>query len=214
MADEPIELVQKFVDSFHTTQDSLNKNDNAGAADGYKQMLDVYNQISASNLDPMHKELAYDQLVKTYQGLQEPSSSHSVHATTHIIAAAVLLVLFSFLVFFRPTVFGLATAEPKIMQDVNIAFTESGSRAIHLDATPKALSISGKIDGDGMVRAYAVTGSERTLLFDSDLVRVNDDGTFTAACVHCGEGVSSRDFALDVVVQNAALTVYSVEYRK
>lgn len=213
MADEHIELVQKFVDSFHATQDSLNKNDREGATNGYKDMLGIYNQIAASPLDPLHKELAYDQLVKTYQGLQAPQS-HSIHATTHIIAAAVLLVLFSFLVFFRPTVFGMTTAEPKIVQDLNWAFTESDAREVHFDTVPKQLSVSGKIDGNGMARVYAITKTSRVLLFDNDLVRVNSDGTFTAACVRCSEKIDSQDITLDVVLENTALTVYSVEYRK
>ena len=215
MADEAhLELIQQFVDSFHATQSSLDKNDTEGAASGYKDMLGVYNKIAASDLDPMHKELAYDQLVKAYQGLQNPRAPQSMHATTHIIAAAVLLVLFSFLVFFKPTVFGMVSAEPKIAQDLNFAFVESGSRAVHLDAAPKQLSISGKIDGGGMVRVYAVSGDSRVLLFDNNLVSVNSDGTFNAACVRCNQGLDNRDFALDAVVENAALTVYSVEYRK
>ena len=211
--DQPVELVQKFVDAFHATQEHVNNNDHDAAAAGYKQMLAAYNDISASRLDPLHKEIAYDQLVKTYQALQNPPK-HSIHATTHVIAAAVLLVLFSFLVFFRPTIFGFTTAEPSVIQDVNWAFVESGSRAVHLDAMPRSLSITGRVDGPGMVRVYAITQDARVLVFDNDLVRINPDGTFDMACVTtCSSGLDSKDFALDVVAQNAALTIYSIEYR-
>jgi hypothetical protein len=214
MADDKIELVQKFVDAFHNTQNALDERDREGAAASYKDMLGLYNQISSSNLDPMHKELAYDQLVKVYTALQNPQS-HSMHATTHIVAAAVLLMLFSFLVFFKPAVFGLVTADAKTVQDVNWAFVDSGQRALRLDAAPSSLSISGKVDGAGFVRVYAVTGSQRALLFDNDLVRIADDGTFSAACVNtCGSALDSADVTLDVVVENAALTIYTVEYRK
>jgi hypothetical protein len=138
-----------------------------------------------------------------------------MHATTHIIAAAVLLVLFSFLVFFKPAVFGLVTAEPRLVQDVNWAFVDSGQRVMHLEAVPSSLSISGKVDGDGFVRVYAVTESQRVLLFDNDLIRVREDGSFTAACVNtCRSGLDSADITLDVVVENAALTIYTVEYRE
>lgn len=211
--DQPVELVQKFVDAFHATQEHVDNSDHEAAAEGYKQMLAAYNDIAAAKLDPLHKELAYDQLVKVYKSLQDPPQ-HSIHATTHIIAAAVLLVLFSFLVFFRPTIFGFTTAEPVVIQDVNWAFVDSGSRAVHLDAMPRSLSITGRVDGPGMVRAYAITQGSRVLVFDNDLARVNPDGTFDMACVNtCSSGLDSKDFALDVVVQNAALTIYSIEYR-
>ena len=208
-----VELIQKFVDAFKGTQSQLDNSDMDGAAQGYKDMLAVYNQMSSSDLDPLHKELAYDQLVKVYQGLKSPAPSSSVHTTTHIVAAAVLLVLFSFLVFFKPAVFGAAVVDTKVVQDVNWAFVESGARDAHLDSVPKSLRITGKVDGDGFVRAYAVTENGRTLVFDNDLSRVNPDGTFTAACVNTCTGFSAQDFTLDVVVENAALTVYSFEYR-
>jgi len=213
MADDKIELIQKFVDAFHGTQSALDNYDMDAAANGYKNMLAAYNDIAASRLEPLHKELAYDQLVKVYQGLQKPKSS--IHATTHIIAAAVLLVLFSFLVFFRPSLVGLATLDPHTVQDLNWAFVGSGTRGVHLDAVPQSLRISGKVDGNGFVRAYATTQNSRVLLFDNDMVRMNPDGTFNAACVHtCDAGLDTADFTLDVVVENAALTVYSIEYTK
>ena len=211
--DDKIELVQKFVDAFHSTQSSLNDGDRETAATGYKDMLNVYNQISSSRLDPLHKELAYDQLVKVYNGLQNPPSS--MRASTHIIAAAVLLVLFSFIVFFRPAVFGMVTAEAQISQDVNVAFVESGTHALHLDAAPHGLRVTGKVDGDGFAEVYAQTDDKRVLLFDSDLVTLKKDGTFSAACLHtCAERFASADITLDVQLDNAALTIYSIEYSK
>ena len=214
MPDDKIELVQKFVDTFRSVQEQLDNNDRAAAVSAYKDLLDVYNDLAAADLDPMHKELAYDQLTKVYQALQNPPK-HSIHATTHIIAAAVLLVLFSFLVFFRPTVFGLTVIEPVIVQDLNWAFTESGSRDVHLETIPKTLKLNGKIDGDGFVRVYASSGNSRLLLFDNDLVRIDSDGTFHSACVHgCTTGLSTKDFTLDVVTDDAAITIYSIEYRK
>ncbi len=213
--DDKIELVQKFVDSFHTVQDNLNNGDRSGATQGYKDLLSIYNNIVASELDPMHKELAYDQLTKVYEALQNPPRQ-SMHATTHIIAAAILLVVFSFLVFFRPTVFGLTsltTLDVNVVHDLNWAFTESDVRAVHLDAVPKSLKVDGKMDGDGFVRIYALSGNSRILLFDNDLVRIQPDGTFTGACVHtCNTGLNSQDFTLDVVVDNAAVTIYSIAY--
>ncbi len=214
--DDKIELVQKFVDSFHAIQDSLNNGDKAGATAGYKDLHSTYNEIASSDLDPMHKELAYDQLTKVYQALQAPQQ-HSMRATTHIIAAAVLLVLFSFLVFFRPTIFGLTslTTIDAVMHELNWAFTESGTRDVHLDAVPQSLRLNGKIDGHGFVRVYARAGNSRILLFDEDLVRVKPDGTFSEACVHtCTTGLDTADFTLDVVVENAAITIYSIDYRK
>lgn len=205
--------MQKFVDAFNETQARLEENDIDGAVEGYKQMLTAYNNIAGSDLDQIHKELAYDQLTKTYQAIQNPPSS--IHATTHVIAAAVLLVLFSFLVFFKPTIFGLTSLTTMItnVHELNWAFTESETRNVHLDAIPRSLSISGKVDGEGFVRVYAVTPYERVLLFDNDLVRINNDGTFEMACVNtCNTGLESKDFALEVVLQNAALTIYSLEY--
>lgn len=217
ITDDKIELVQKFVDSFHAVQNRMNTGDLAGAMQGYKDLLSIYNDIASSALDPMHKELAYDQLTKVYQALQNPPHK-SIHATTHIIAAAVLLVVFSFLVFFKPTIFGftaLTIVDANVVHDLNWAFTESGTRGVHLDAVPKSLKLNGKIDGDGFVRIYASSGNSRILLFDDNLVRIKPDGTFVEACVHtCNTGLDSNDFTLDVVVDNAAVTIYSLAYRQ
>ena len=212
MSKQNNELIGKFVSSYRFAQDALNNDDSEGATQGYKDMLSIYNKIAASNLEPLHKEVAYDQLLKVYQGLQQPK--RSVHATTHIIAAAVLLVLFSFLVFFKPTVLGLTTLEPYTVHELNWAFVESESRAVQLDAIPQSLGLTGKVDGDGFVRVYAVTPTSRVLLFDNDFVRLNEDGSFTSACLTtCKEsGLNSPDFTLDVIVENAALTLYAIEY--
>ncbi len=216
--EEKIELVQKFVDAYHATQDCIDSSDVEGATAKYKDLLEVYKQMASSNIDPMHKELAYDQLVKVYNGIQNPVQSSSMHATTHIIAAAVLLVLFSFMVFFKPAVFGAVTADVNqqtVVQDLNLAFVESGSRIIHLDDLPKSLTISGKVDGNGFARVYAATQGSRFLLFDNDLVKINSDGTFTAACVHsCSKALGTKDITIDVELSNAALTIYSLEYEK
>jgi hypothetical protein len=219
ITEEKIELVQKFVDAYHTTQDCLDSGDVEGATARYRDLLDVYKEMAASKIDPMHKELAYDQLVKVYQGIQNPPQNSSIHATTHIIAAAVLLVLFSFMVFFRPAIFGAATLseieQQTVVQDLNIAFVNSGSSLISLDAMPKSMSISGKVDGDGFVRVYAVTTDSRTLLFDRDQINLRSDGTFSAACVNtCNTPIGSQDIILDVELENAALTIYSIEYKK
>jgi hypothetical protein len=214
---EKIELVQKFVDTYHATQDCLDANDMENATAKYHDLLDVYKEISASSLDPMHKELAYDQLVKVYNGIKNPQQQgSSIHATTHIIAAAILLVLFSFMVFFKPAVFGAVTVEQqKVVQDINLAFVEGESRQIHLDAIPRSLAISGKVDGEGFVRVYAVTPESRTLLFDNDLASIASDGTFSGACTHtCNMDFGTQDIQLDVEVNGAALTIYSIEYKK
>ncbi len=212
---EKIELVQKFVDAYHAANDCLDNGDIQGATAKYRDLLDIYKEMSSSKIDPIHKELAYDQLLKIYNSIQNPKSASGMHATTHIIAAAVLLVLFSFMVFFKPVVFGAVTAEPKIVQDVNWAFVEPGSRQLHLEAVPKSLSISGKVDGNGFVRVYAVTPESRTLVFDNDLAMLNKDGTFASACIRtCNQDFGTQDITLDVEVQNAALTIYSVEYNK
>jgi hypothetical protein len=214
--EDKIELVQKFVDAYHVTQDCIDSNDIPGATAKYKDLLDVYKQIASSKIDPMHKELAYDQLVKVYNTIQNPApAGGSMHATTHIIAAAILLMLFSFMVFFKPAVFGMVAAEPKIVQDVNLAFVESDSKQVHFDAAPRALSVSGKVDGDGFVRVYIVTPDIRSLLFDRDLAKVESDGTFTAQCINtCSEKFDSQDITLDVEIENSALTIYTIEYRK
>lgn len=214
ITDEKISLVQKFVDTFNATQESLNSGDREGAINGYKDLLDTYNEISSSDLEAMHKELAHDQLVKIYDALQNPPK-HSIHTTTHIIAAAVLLMLFSFLVFFRPAISGFTTVEqmPSTIHDLNWAFIESEKRAIHLDAAPNSIRLNGKIDGAGFVRVYATTPYERVLVFDNDMENVGRDGVFSGACTNtCTSGVETQDFELDVVVQNAALTIYSIEY--
>ncbi|MEM4246901.1 MAG: hypothetical protein QXR48_01350 [Candidatus Woesearchaeota archaeon] len=214
--EEKIELVQKFVDKYHETQDCIDNKDITGATTKYSELLDIYKEIASSKLDPMHKELAYDQLVKIYNTIQNPPKA-SIHATTHIIAAAILLVLFSFMVFFKPVVFGAVTISPeeKVVQDLNWAFIESESRSVHLEAVPKSLRISGKIDGNGFVSVYAVTPNSRTLLFDKDIVKTNKDGTFTAACVKtCNQKLDTQDIQLDVEIENSALTIYTIEYTK
>ena len=211
---EKIELVQKFVDAYKATQECIDNNDISGATTRYSELLDIYKEINASRLDPMHKELAYDQLVKVYNAIQNPPKA-SIHATTHIIAAAILLVLFSFMVFFKPAVFGavIAAPEQKVVQDLNWAFVEPESRQLHLEAVPKSLRITGKVDGNGFVRVYAVTPDSRWLVFDNDLARIKRDGNFKSECVStCNRNLGTQDIQLDIEVENAGLTIYTIEY--
>jgi hypothetical protein len=215
--EEKIELVQKFVDAYHATQDLIDSNDISGATTKYGDLLNVYKQIASSKLDPMHKELAYDQLVKTYNSIKTPPQDSSIHATTHIIAAAILLMLFSFMVFFKPVVFGAVTADisETYVQDLNWAFVESGARNVHLEAVPQSLKITGKVDGNGFAKVYALTPDSRLLVFDRDKVKINSDGTFTAACINtCAKSLGTEDITLVVELDNSALTIYSMEYTK
>jgi hypothetical protein len=123
-------------------------------------------------------------------------------------------MLFSFLVFFKPTVLGLAAFESqRTVHDLNWAFVESDAREVRLDKVPDSLRVSGRVDGDGFVRVYAITPTSRVLIFDGDLARVGSDGSFSGACARtCSGGLDSADFTLDVVVENAAVTLYSLEY--
>ncbi len=213
---DKIELVQRFVDTYRSTKDLIDNNDVEGATSKYHELLDVYKQISASKIDQIHKELAYDQLLKVYNEIQNPQKTTSMHATTHIIAAAILLMLFSFMVFFKPVVFGaVAIDQQKVVQDLHWAFIESETRTLHLEALPKSLAITGKVDGNGFVKVYALTPKSRLLVFDADQIKINKDGTFSAACINtCNADLGVQDIALDIEVENAALTIYSIEYKR
>lgn len=178
-------------------------------------MHSVYAKIADSDIDLIHKQLAHDQLTKVYSALQK-TRTRTPHATTHIVAAALLLMFFSFLVFFRPSLVGLTSlvsAQQTITQELNIAFVENGSRAISLNKIPLSLSISGKLHGDGSARVYARTHEGRVLVFDSERARISPDGTFSKACANsCTLNTNSKDLILDVQLQNAALTIYTLEY--
>ena len=206
------DLIQKFVQQYYSAQGKIDNNDLQSASDEYKKLLGIYEQIQSSELEQLHKDVAYEQVIKVYNNIKY-ASKHK-HLSSHVIIAAVLIFIFSVILFIKPAIVGFVATGERITVETNFAFLESGQRSVHLPVLPKSLELTGRVDGEGKAKVYAVANNRRVLAFDSSKNRINSDGTFKELCLFScilPEYLRTQDFVLDVELDSdTALTLFSV----
>jgi hypothetical protein len=108
----------------------------------------------------------------------------------------------------------MQTTTPTITLPVDARFTGNGDFNIKLGAVPTSLKLSGEVIGQGSAKVYYVTPDGRKLVFDSALSPTTSDGgrSFEHACIDTCNIIGSPDVTLQVELQNAALTINSLEY--
>ena len=63
------QLIPYFAQLYLAAQRALDKADRASALRAYQQLLDVYRQMEAANVEDIHRELAHDQLTQLFDTL-------------------------------------------------------------------------------------------------------------------------------------------------
>ncbi len=162
MADD--DLVKKFVDLHAQTEQLLNEDKLKEAKQKYLEVVETYHSIDKSELGKFHKELAYDQVTTLFKKVSE--TKERVQVPYHLIVAAVLIISFSVLIFFKPSVVGLAGYEDLVRQEANLTFTQSQVQAVSLRDRPLTLSASGEFYGKA--KLFLKQGEKFELIFDSE----------------------------------------------
>lgn len=106
------DLIKKFITIYNSTQAAIDANNKGKAADTYKELLEAYNKIKDSELDQSHKKIAFAQTQKAYKDIQGIDARTSFGR--YAIAAAVFVMLLSFAVVMKPSMFGLMVLEESI----------------------------------------------------------------------------------------------------
>ena len=106
------DLIKKFITIYNSTQTAIDSNDKSKAAEKYQELLTAYNTIKESDLDASHKKIAFSQIQKAYKDI------HGIDARTsfgkYAVVAAVFIMLLSFAVVMKPSMFGLMILEKGI----------------------------------------------------------------------------------------------------
>ncbi|MBW3004610.1 hypothetical protein KY310_02165 [Candidatus Woesearchaeota archaeon] len=104
---DKVDLIHKFVQTYNSAQDSIDDNRMDEAKQKYKELMSVYKQISDSDMESVHKELAYDQVMKVFNGVKGMKPKSSIHVKS--IAAAVVIIIISLVIFIKPEIIGMVT---------------------------------------------------------------------------------------------------------
>jgi len=146
MADE---RVQRFVNLHRETEELLTQEKVKEAKQRYLDVVNAYHEIQNSNLERFHKDLAYDHVTTLFKKVN--TAKARVKVPYNLIAAAVLVIAFSFLVVFKPSVVGLAGFEDVVRQPLEITVKNSGVERVTLKDRPLSISLSGSYEGTAKV---------------------------------------------------------------
>ncbi|VVB81314.1 Uncharacterised protein [uncultured archaeon] len=205
MTDE--ELVKKFVDLQTEAETLLAQDKIKEAKQKYLEVVDAYHEIEKSPLEHFHKELAYEQVTTLFQKVSETKERVSV--PYHLIAAGILVIALSVLVFIKPSIIGFVGYEDIIRQPVALTFTESAVKQITLQDRPMSLLASGNYTGN--VKLYYKDGEKFELIFDSAKAQ---GGTFKEVCEETCEIITdSNTIELFANIEGGTLTLNELAYK-
>lgn len=204
------ELIPSFVRALNDTKELINKRDQDGAKEKYVELLDLYNQISSSSLEGIHKKIAYDQLTKVYERLAKPERSSQFT----IVLAGTLLVVLSIIAFVKPEIIGAAIFQEVLVENLNWAFTGNDQVTMTLKGEPLALKLTGSFTGEGNARVYAQQdGGQKLLIFDSKKSKLDRGVFFERSCLDtCLMSGSSNTVDILIEVNDAILSINELEY--
>ncbi len=106
------DLIKQFIAIYNSTQTAIDSNDKPKAAEKYKELLEAYNKIKDSDLDQSHKKIAFSQIQKAYKDISGIDARTSFGK--YAVIAAVFVMLLSFAVVMKPSMFGLMVLEKGI----------------------------------------------------------------------------------------------------
>lgn len=188
-----MDLVRNFVETQDEVRTLLAKDDIKGAKEKFMELHAAYTKLADSEIEHYHKEIAHKQLTAIHSKLTD--EERAVRIPINMIVAGVLLVVFSFVVFMNPSIVGLITFEDKVIQPLNMTYTESKISSFNLNDAPLSLAVSGHVDGDAKV--YWKRGNDLVLIFDSTST---ESDIFREACVDTCD-IQSDSNAVEIFVQ-------------
>ncbi|MEM3154321.1 MAG: hypothetical protein QW165_02005 [Candidatus Woesearchaeota archaeon] len=208
MADD--ELVKKFVELHAQTEQLLHEDKISEAKQKYLDVVNAYHDIEKSSLEHFHKELAYDQVTQLFKKVNE--AKQRVQVPYNLILAAVLIIGFSILVVFKPSIVGLAGFEDLIRQPTDFVFTEPKLQQVTLKDRPLTLSASGEFSGKA--KLFYKKGDKFELIFDSEKSK-SQNGIFTDICEETCEIIADSN-AIELfadVTEGSRLHIKELSYK-
>lgn len=174
MAD--IDLIKAFIKIYSSAQVAIDANEREQAEQRYQELLEVYNQIKNSSLDIDHKKIAFDQIQKVYKGISGIETRTRMNK--YAVVAAVLVILVSFAVLIKPTMFGLTILEKELY----------GNEAPYWKAEQKNFELTGQLelnlndyfadpDGDQLTFLTKHQKGLKIALANEKLTVINDGAT-------------------------------------
>lgn len=201
--------ITRFVELQQQAEQLLLEDKVSDAKQKYLEVLDAYNAIHTSELETFHKDLAYDQVTTLFKKVN--AAKERVNVPYNVIAAAILVIAFSFLVVMNPSIVGLASFQDLVHQPVNKTFTESGIEPLTLRDQPLTLAASGTFTGKAKI--FLKQGEKLELVFDSE-TSPSDNGKFIDVCEEtCDVSTSSNTIELFIQVDEGSITIEDITYK-
>lgn len=202
------DLIKRFVELHDQTRALIASEQISDAKKKYLDVLSAYQSIEHSNLDPLHKQIAHDHVTSLFKDLN--SAKERLNVPYNLIAAAVLIIAFSILVVFNPSIVGLASLENTLVLPINQTFTESSLRTFTLADRPLSLAASGTYEGRAKI--FLKQGNQLRLIMSSDNAT---GGTFTDFCQEtCSIIAESNSIELFIdIAPNSSLTLDALTYK-
>lgn len=200
------DLIKKFLDAHKQTEELLNQDKITEAKQKYLDVVNTYHEIQNSKLDQFHKEVAYDNVTTLFKKIND--AKQRITIPYNAIVAAVLIIAFSFLVAFKPSIVGLASYTDTVTQPLDVTFTESKLYQLNLQDRPLSLALSGTTTGAAKV--YFKQGEKLELIVDT----AQSGSTFENICAEtCDVNANSNAVELFVEVQSGELKLTGVQYK-
>lgn len=206
---DKVDLIHKFVQAYNSAQDSIEENRIPEAKQKYHELMSIYKDIADSDVESVHKELAYDQVMKVYQGVKGMKVRKTIN--TKAVALAIVLIIISLVIFIKPEIIGLATFEfnhaPEWSSGTNVfvilgiqgnaQFDEYYDRTIDLNAFFS--------DSDNDELAYLATSAPglKVQLNGNFLTFLPEPGVFGKRAVTIvasdGQAVTKQEMIVDII---------------
>ena len=192
------ERVSKFVEVYSSAMNNLSANKIDDAKADYVKLIESYRGMGG--LSRTDREIAHEQLLKVYYGLQSPPK-----AKIPLISIAILVLIVSFLVMLKPSIVGYSLFLDKFSEDVSLSFEKSGVYNVTLKGVPQSLKVSGTLAGD-YAKVYVAVGKKLVKVLDTT------NSSFVDACSEsCSFSGDSNVMKLIVDVKGK-LVIDHIEY--
>lgn len=230
-------LIDEFVEQQVRFDSSVKSGDTARALEDYQRLSGVYSRIASSDVEDVHKGIAFDQVSSAYKSLQSlhgsVSSSNSLQVGSGSSVGSVVssnvsrlssfsvrdvAVVCSFVVL----VLGVLFVDPQTVgfsflgsdntvtftKHLGVSFDKSSELVVPLSRAPSSLYLSGSLSG-GSAKVFLLSGGSKLLIVDSS----RDGLSFSRVCGSaCSLTDTPKDFSLLVEVSGGSLSLDSLEF--
>lgn len=124
---DKVDMIHRFVQAYNSAQDCIEENRMDEAKQRYRELMSMYKQISDSDMEAVHKDLAYDQVMKVYHGVKGMKVRSRIN--TKAVALAVVVIIISVVILIKPEIIGLVAFEinyPPVWNAADNEFTIRG----------------------------------------------------------------------------------------